>query len=136
MPQSFYYRITDGIRVTVRPAFMPGHSRPEQRQFVFSYQVRIENVGVQSAQLLSRQWHIHDSAGEDVEVAGDGVVGLQPVIAPGDVHEYGSFCVLKSVEGWMEGQYHFIREDGAEFDAVIPRFILSADIPAGRGDGG
>ncbi len=135
MPQTFFYRITGGVRITVRPVYMPGHSRPEQRQFVFSYQVRIENVGTQSAQLLSRRWRIHDSAGEEVEVAGDGVVGLQPVIAPGAVHEYGSFCVLKSVEGWMEGHYHFIREDGEEFDAAIPRFVLTTDVRASRGDG-
>ena len=121
----FFYRQTDFIRITVRPSFIPGHSRPELRQFVFTYRVRIENVGELSAQLLTRKWLIHDSVGEQTEVVGEGVVGLQPVIGPGEVHEYSSFCVLKSGDGWMEGHYHFMGEDGEEFDAEIPRFVLS-----------
>lgn len=131
-PRPFYYRQTGAIRITVRPAFMADHSRPELRQFVFTYRVRIENTGEQAAQLLTRKWLIHDSAGDEMEVVGEGVVGLQPVVEPGDVHEYSSFCVLKSAAGWMEGHYHFIGEDGEEFDAVIPRFDLSSDIAAGR----
>ena len=93
---ALFYKITDGIRVTVRPVYLPEQSIPEQQQFVFAYYVRIENVGTQSAQLLSRRWRIHDSIGEDTEVAGDGVVGEQPLLIPGGVHQYQSFCVLKS----------------------------------------
>ena len=128
MPQSapFFYRMTEGIRVSVRPAFLPEQSIPEQQQFVFAYFVRIENVGSQSAQLLSRRWRIHDSVGEDTEVAGDGVVGEQPLLIPGGVHEYQSFCVLKSASGFMEGEYRFVRADSTRFDAAIPRFALSA----------
>ena len=128
MPQSapFFYRMTDGIRVSVRPAYLPEQSIPEQLQFVFAYFVRIENVGSQSAQLLSRRWRIHDSVGEDTEVAGDGVVGEQPLLIPGGVHEYQSFCVLKSASGFMEGEYRFVRADSTRFDAAIPRFALSA----------
>ena len=111
MPATLFYRITDGIRVTVRPVFLPDQSIPEQRQFVFAYFVRIENVGAQSAQLLSRRWRIHDSIGEDTAVAGDGVVGEQPLLIPGGVHEYQSFCVLKSATGFMEGEYRFVRAD-------------------------
>ena len=88
--------------------------------------VRIENVGGRSAQLLSRHWEIHDSIGEDTNVEGDGVVGEQPVIAPGRVHEYRSFCVLKSPRGHMEGQYRFARPDRGTFAAHIPRFLLEA----------
>ncbi|MGI8547047.1 MAG: ApaG domain [Gemmatimonadaceae bacterium] len=69
---------------------------------------------------------IHDEAGEDTEVVGDGVVGEQPAIAPGTVHEYQSFSILKSGEGFMEGEYFFIRSDGTSFAAEIPRFVLSA----------
>jgi len=129
MPTStqFYYRITDGIRVTVRPVYLPEQSIPEQQQFVFAYYVRIENVGAQSAQLLSRRWRIHDSIGEDTEVAGDGVVGEQPLLVPGAVHEYQSFCVLKSPNGFMEGEYRFVRADSTRFEAAIPRFTLTAD---------
>jgi ApaG protein len=128
MPQSapFFYRMTDGMRVSVRPAYLPEQSIPEQQQFVFAYYVRIENVGAQSAQLLSRLWRIHDSIGEDTEAAGDGVVGEQPLLVPGGVHEYQSFCVLKSATGFMEGEYRFVRADSTRFDAVIPRFALSA----------
>ena len=127
MPSTLFYRFTNGIRVTVRPVFLPEQSVPEQRQFVFAYYVRIENVGEQAAQLLSRRWRIHDSIGEDTSVAGDGVVGEQPLIVPGGVHEYQSFCVLKSGSGFMEGEYRFQRADATRFDAVIPRFDLSAD---------
>ncbi len=128
MPSSapFFYRMTDGIRVSVRPAYLPEQSIPEQQQFVFAYFVRVENVGSQSAQLLSRRWRIHDSIGEDTEVAGDGVVGEQPLLIPGGVHEYQSFCVLKSATGFMEGEYRFVRADTTRFDATIPRFALSA----------
>ena len=123
----FFYRQTEGMRITVRPLFLRDQSRPAYGQFVFAYFVRIENVGGHAAQLLSRRWLIHDSAGEDTELAGDGVVGEQPLIPPGSVHEYQSYCILKSPNGYMEGEYHFVRADGARFDATIPRFILSAD---------
>ena len=123
----FYYRNTDGIRITVRPTFLPEQSIPEQRQFVFAYNVRIENTTQQSAQLISRRWRIHDSIGEDTVVAGDGVVGEQPLLVPGAVHEYQSFCVLKSANGHMEGEYRFVGADTVHFEATIPRFTLTAD---------
>lgn len=122
----FYYRESSGIRITVRPIYLRDQSDPSARHYVFAYFVRIENVGTATAQLLSRRWLIHDSAGEDVEVNGDGVVGEQPVIAPGQVHEYQSFSILKSGEGYMEGHYNFVRPDSTTFQAEIPRFVLSA----------
>lgn len=125
----FFYRESNGIRVTVRPLYQREHSRPHHGQYVFAYFVRIENVGAQTAQLLSRYWLIHDSIGEDNVVEGEGVIGEQPVITTGNVHEYQSFCVLKSPSGTMEGRYHFRREDGTMFDAEIPRFILDATAP-------
>src|SRR4051812_27329307 len=126
MAQPFYYRETNGIRVTVRPVYLKEQSEPAARHFVFAYFVRIENVGSVPAQLVSRRWLIHDSIGEDTEVEGEGVVGEQPTIATGNVHEYQSFCILKSSEGYMEGHYNFLRADGSTFQAVIPRFLLSA----------
>jgi ApaG protein len=123
----FYYRETERIRITVRPSYLPRHSREEQEQFVFAYHVRIENVGTGPVQLLSRRWLIHDSVGETTEVQGEGVVGEQPHVAAGKVHEYQSFCVLKSPSGWMEGQYTFVRGDGSRFEADIPRFDLTTD---------
>ena len=127
MKAPFYYRETEGIRVTVRPAYLPRHSRETEEQYVFAYFVRIENVGPQPARLLSRRWTIHDSNGEETEVQGDGVIGEQPLVGPGRVHEYQSFCVLKSPSGWMEGEYTFVRADGSEFQARIPRFDLQRD---------
>ena len=126
MPPRFYYRLSNGMRITVRPAFIADQSVPTERQFTFAYLVRIENVGTRPAQLLARRWHIHDDAGEDTEVVGDGVVGEQPLIVPGGVHEYQSFCVLKSRSGYMEGEYFFQAEDD-RFACDIPRFALVAD---------
>jgi ApaG protein len=125
----FYYRESHGIRVSVRPVFLPAQSQPAHAQFVFAYFVRLENVGDQAAQLLSRKWLIHDSVGdgEDTEVEGEGVVGELPVIAPGHIHEYQSFCVLKSPSGYMEGQYFFRRADKSRFASDIPRFVLDAE---------
>ena len=127
--RQFFYRETAGIRITVRPAYLREQSRPAERQYVFVYRVRLENVGARSAQLISRRWLIHDAIGEDTEVEGDGIVGEQPVISPGRIHEYRSFCVLKSPRGHMEGQYRFLRSDGSQFEAQIPRFALDAEAP-------
>lgn len=123
----YFYRHTQGIRVTVRPCYRADESAPHAARYVFTYAVRIENVGAQAARLLSRRWLIRDSIGEDVEVEGDGVVGRQPLLPPGGVHEYTSFTVLKSGSGSMEGSYHFVCADGSAFDAAIPRFTLRAD---------
>jgi ApaG protein len=127
VPRAFFYRETEGIRITVRPRYVPEQSRPSQRHFVFAYSVRIENVSQETAQLVSRRWLIHDSVGRDTEVEGEGVVGEQPVLAPARVHEYQSFCVLQSGSGHMEGSYRFVRADGSAFEAQIPRFILDAE---------
>ena len=128
---TFYYKLTDGIRVTVRPAFLPERSHASKQQFVFAYFVRIENIGTESAQLRSRRWLIHDSIGEETVVEGEGVVGEQPLLARGEVHEYQSFCVLKGPSGYMEGEYVFDGEAG-RFAAAIPRFALVlGDLPEG-----
>lgn len=127
MPSPFYYRLTDGIRITVRPVYLPERSTPAKQQYVFAYFVRIENVGSATAQLRSRRWLIHDSAGEETVVEGEGVVGEQPTLERGQVHEYQSFCVLKSPSGFMEGEYHFVCQDGSTFAAQIPRFQLAAN---------
>jgi ApaG protein len=122
----FYYKLSEGIRITVRPVYLPERSNVAKQQYVFAYFVRIENVGELTAQLRSRRWLIHDSIGEDTAVEGEGVVGEQPLLAKGQVHEYQSFCVLKSPSGYMEGEYLFHRSDGTDFSAEIPRFHLEA----------
>lgn len=126
----FYYHETQSIRVTVRPVYLEEQSMPALRRYVFVYFIRIENVGQRGVQLLSRHWYIHDSIGEDNEVVGDGVVGEQPILPPGGVHEYNSFCILKSPNGHMEGTYRFAYTDDSQFDAVIPRFLLVAGAPS------
>ena len=121
----FYYRMTSGIRITARPTYLHSQSNPAGGQFVFTYQIRIENAGNVAARLMTRRWLIHDEGAIDTVVEGDGVVGEQPHLAPGQAHEYSSFCVLHAPRGWMEGSYHFVCDDGTVFDAAIPRFLLS-----------
>jgi len=122
--KNLFHAVTNGIRVTVRPEFAAEHSDAEKPSYVFVYHIRIENVGDRTAQLMWRHWYIEDSIAGPSEVQGEGVVGEQPVLAPGDVHEYESFCVLEGTEGSMEGVYHFRRSDGSEFEATIPKFLL------------
>ncbi len=124
---SFFYRITSGIRISVRPGYLRERSNPTLGQFVFAYDIRIENVSDHAAQLRTRRWLIHDDAAGETVVEGEGVVGEQPHLMPGHVHEYRSFCVLKAPNGWMEGFYRFARDDGSTFEALIPRFTLATN---------
>ena len=124
-----YQEITDGILIRVRPAFSLVDSSLDDGRFVFTYHVEMENRGEKDAKLLFRHWKIHDSTGEDSEVNGEGVVGQQPLLDPGDTHEYKSFCVLRSPAGYMEGYYIFERSDGSRFKAQVPRFKLAAYLP-------
>lgn len=121
-----YTATTHDITVTVQPVFLDGQSNPLARRFVFAYFVRIENRGDHEVQLLHRHWLIMDGNGETKEVRGDGVVGQQPRIQPGAVHEYNSFSILETFEGSMEGSYRMVRPSGEEFDVAIPRFTLRA----------
>lgn len=121
----FYYKETRGFRISVYPEYLPDDSDEQHGRFVFSYEVRIENCTRQSAQLMTRHWDIVDDIGEQYVVDGDGVVGQQPVMQSGDVHEYRSFCVLKSPRGSMGGYYTFLCADGNTFDVQIPTFILA-----------
>jgi ApaG protein len=121
-----FHRVTEGIRVTVTPSYLSARSDPRGGRFVFVYRIRIENVGDGTATLRWRHWYIHDPVGGDSEVQGEGVVGEEPTLAPGEVHEYESFCVLQGPEGHMEGYYVMERPDGSSFRAAIPRFVLAA----------
>ena len=117
---------TEDITVRVRPVYLDGQSDAVARKFVFAYFIRIENNGKGNVKLLRRHWFIQDGTGEVKEVEGEGVVGKQPDIPPGEWHEYNSFCVLESFEGSMEGTYLMQRPDGELFYVVIPRFPLRA----------
>jgi ApaG protein len=121
-----YAATTENITVTVRPVYLDHQSDMVGRRFVFGYFIRIENQSYDEVQLLRRHWFIRDASGHVQEVEGEGVIGQQPVIAPGEVHEYNSFCVLETFTGSMEGTYLMQRPNGERFRIVIPRFDLSA----------
>ena len=114
------------ISVEVTPNYIEEQSRPEQGHYVFSYTVTIINDGKQAARLLTRHWLITDSMGETQEVKGDGVVGEQPYLKPGEGFQYTSGTMMKTPNGSMSGSYQMIAEDGFHFDADIPEFYLLA----------
>jgi ApaG protein len=116
--------VTLGIRVQVRSEYRADRSAPSAGRHLFTYTIRISNEGRDPAKLLSRHWVITDANGDHEEVVGDGVVGQQPHLAPGESFEYTSFCVLKTPHGSMRGTYQMRRDDGTSFDAVIAPFSL------------
>jgi ApaG protein len=116
---------TRGIRVQVESAYVPDRSNPKESSYFFVYHVRITNVGSETAQLVSREWIITDAEGEVERVKGPGVVGEQPVLAPGGGFEYTSFCPLKTSVGSMHGSYQMVTPGGEKFDAVIAPFTLA-----------
>jgi len=116
---------TQGIRIQVRTEYLPGHSAPHDGQYLFTYHIRITNNGSERAQLISREWFITDANGDVQHVRGEGVVGEQPVLDPGDTYEYSSFCPLKTTVGTMHGSYQMVTPSGETFDAVIVPFTLA-----------
>lgn len=116
--------VTEGIRVTVEAMYLADRSQPEDNSFAFAYMVTIANEGRRRVQLMRRHWIITDGNGEVREVEGPGVVGEQPVLDAGDVHEYTSGAVLTTPVGTMEGTYEMHEPDGRVFRAAIPRFTL------------
>lgn len=121
-----YDATTETVTVTVRPVYLDDKSDVVAQRFVFAYFVTVHNHGADEVQLLRRRWVITDADGRIQEVEGAGVIGKQPVIGPGETHEYHSFCVLPTFEGTMEGTYLMQREGGARFHAQIPQFFLRA----------
>lgn len=112
------------FRVAVAPKYLPDQSSPADGVFSFSYTVTITNAGDRAAQLISRHWLITDAAGRIEEVKGLGVVGHQPLLAPGQSFQYTSGCRLKTPAGTMQGRYFCVAEDGERFEADIPAFFL------------
>lgn len=111
--------------VSVSPTYLADQSQPEQNRYAFAYRVTIENKGQLTAQLLSRHWIITDGDGQVQEVRGAGVVGEQPVIAPGQRHVYTSGTLMTSRVGTMQGSYQMLAEDGHRFEAAIAPFRLA-----------
>ncbi|WP_420394417.1 Co2+/Mg2+ efflux protein ApaG [Acuticoccus sp.] len=125
-----YQSVTQAIEVSVEPAYLPEHSSPDERRFVWAYTITIRNTGHDTVRLRNRHWTITDANGEVQEVRGAGVVGEQPVLPPGAAFTYTSGCPLTTPSGIMVGRYEMEREDGQRFLAEVPAFSL--DLPDAR----
>lgn len=125
-----YQAITHGIAVTVEPQYLADRSEPSKRQYFWAYTVEIANQGTQTVQLKRRHWIITDGRGQKHEVSGPGVIGEEPIIAPGESFRYTSGCPLDTPDGFMVGSYDMISDSGQPFKVDIPAFSL--DIPASR----
>lgn len=121
MPQTPTY----SIEVSVTPEYLPEQSSPEAGRHAFAYHVTLTNTGTVAARLLHRHWIITDGGGHVEEVRGDGVVGQQPLLAPGEHYRYTSGAVLETPVGSMRGSYRMLAADGHHFDALIPVFTLA-----------
>ncbi|HET6804274.1 MAG TPA: Co2+/Mg2+ efflux protein ApaG [Frateuria sp.] len=113
------------IDVQVETRFVPDQSKPHDNRYVFAYTVTLHNAGDVPARLLTRHWVITDANGKVEEVRGDGVVGEQPWMRPGDRYQYSSGAVLDTAVGTMRGSYQMLADDGTRFEAPIPPFTLS-----------
>ena len=121
-----YAETTGGVTVSVKPYYLEDQSTPDEDHYVWAYHVHIENNGSETVQLLTRFWSITDSRGAMHEVQGDGVVGEQPVLHPGESFEYTSGTPLSTPSGIMAGSYGMTSEDGRRFDVGIPAFSLDS----------
>lgn len=122
MPDADKYR----IEVHPMPQFLPEQSDPENHRYVFAYTITVTNTGSVPAQLVSRHWIITDGNNEVQEVRGLGVVGQQPLLRPGESYRYTSGSALTTAIGTMKGSYQMVAEDGTQFEAEIPEFVLAA----------
>ena len=128
-----YTATTKGVRVSVRSFYLEDQSKPAEGRFVWAYRVRLENRGAATVQLLRRSWEITDATGHIERVHGEGVVGEQPVLAPGQAFEYVSGTPLPTPSGFMTGAYHLVEQaSGAQFDVAIPVFSLDSPHADGR----
>jgi ApaG protein len=116
---------TNGIRVQVTTKYLIERSSPRENEYWFAYFIRISNLGNETAQLLSRHWVITNTDGEVEEVRGEGVVGDKPVLEPGQIYNYNSFCHLKTPVGSMHGEYTMVKKNGETFEAQIAPFTLA-----------
>jgi ApaG protein len=125
-----YEKTTRNIHVTVRPKYLQSQSRPDDDHFVWAYTITIENQGSETVTLRSRHWKITDDRGRLQEVRGDGVVGEQPTLKPGESFDYTSGVPLSTPSGFMVGTYQMETANGERFDIDIPAFSLDIDPPS------
>jgi ApaG protein len=121
-----YSEITRSIKVSVKPFYLEDQSSPAEDRYVWAYHVRIENRGLETVQLRNRHWQITDNRGQMQEVRGAGVVGEQPVLAPGESYEYTSASPLPTPSGIMVGSYEMETRSGDSFWVRIPAFSLDS----------
>jgi len=121
-----YERITNGIKIIVRPHYLEGQSKPEEGHYVWAYTITIENHGRETVTLRTRYWKITDANGRVQEVRGAGVVGEQPTLKPGDSYQYTSGCPLPTASGFMTGAYQMQMDGGEMFNVDIPAFSLDS----------
>jgi ApaG protein len=121
-----YAQTSHDIQITVEPTYLDHQSDPDEARFVWSYSVRIENQGADTVQLLRRYWRITDARGNIREVRGNGVIGEQPVLEPGESFEYTSGTPLSTPSGIMVGTYEMESTSGRTFDVEIPAFSLDS----------
>lgn len=121
-----YSRVTDGVRVTVYPIYLENQSYPEENEFLWAYHVKIENNRTESIRLRKRYWKITDSLGRIQEIRGNGVVGEEPLLGPGEIFEYTSGAPLSTPSGIMVGRYAMENPSGQLFEVDIPAFSLDS----------
>jgi ApaG protein len=121
-----YHASTHGLIVKVRPEFLEAQSDPEENLYLWAYHVRIENESDVTVQLRERHWRITDAFGQTRRVDGEGVIGMQPIIAPTEFFEYNSAASLTTPSGFMAGHYDLEDEDGNELHIQIPAFSLDS----------
>ncbi len=121
-----YTKTTRAIKITVVPAYLNEQSDPDDHHYVWAYTIQMENLGEETVQLINRYWHITDAQGAVQEVRGPGVIGEQPVLAPGDSYQYTSGAALKTPSGIMKGHYEMQTQDGEAFLVEIPTFSLDS----------
>jgi ApaG protein len=130
---AFYETTTRDILVRAAPFYLADQSEPDEDRFVWAYRITIENRGRSTVQLISRTWRITDAQGRTKLVQGEGVVGEQPVLKPGEAFEYTSGTPLDTPSGFMAGDYHMVdRTSGAAFDVTIPAFSLDSPYQPSR----
>ncbi len=123
-----YAETTRGVTVRVSVSYLPEQSDPAKARWFWAYHIRVENAGPMAVQLLARRWTIADGRGSKHQVEGEGVVGEQPLIAPGASYDYVSGCPLTTPTGWMQGSYEMVGEDGSVFQVGVPKFALTAPV--------
>jgi ApaG protein len=121
-----YEAVTENIKVSVKPQFLEGQTKPDENKYVWAYTITVQNLGNETVTLLTRHWIITDGFGRRQDVRGDGVVGEQPQLGPGQSFQYTSGCPLSTPSGMMVGSYGMITSAGRPFDVAIPAFSLDS----------